>query len=475
LIDNTDLFLEEVGPDGRSVRGPDGWVPCEVREEVIRVKGRAAVTEQVIVTPRGPIITPAIDAPGVALSLRATWLDARPLEGLLRLGWLQNFEQLHSGIGPWPATSQNVAYADASGTIGWQIVGQAPRRRQGYGTVPLPGWAPDAGWEDDLLSTADMPHAANPPEGYIATANTAPVPQGVGPYLGSDWLDGYRLIAIQRALAGRSDWDVTSMLALQIDQLAPAWQEMRDVVLAASVADPDAKLAIELLSGWDGRVSADSPAAGVYELFLSEMVGRVARAKAPHSADYILGCRVYPIAPFNFFCYRRTGHLVRLLREQPSGWFARSWPAEVADALAAVVRRLRERCGADSRRWAWGRIRTLTLPHPLGRRRLLARVFNLGPIPFGGDHDTINQGAALPLDPLGEVDNIASVRVVIDVGAWGNSRFSLPGGQSGNPFSPHYGDLFEFWQRGEGVPIAWTPEEIRAATRETLVLTPSGG
>ncbi len=78
----------------------------------------------------------------------------------------------------------------------------------------------------------------------------------------------------------------------------------------------------------------------------------------------------------------------------------------------------------------------------------------------------------LPLDPLAPVDNIASLRMVVDVGAWHNSRFSLPGGQSGNPLSPHYDDLLPLWQRGEGVPIAWTEEEIRQAAMQTLELIP---
>ena len=54
------------------------------------------------------------------------------------------------------------------------------------------------------------------------------------------------------------------------------------------------------------------------------------------------------------------------------------------------------------------------------------------------------------------------------------SRFSLAGGQSGNPLSPHYGDLFELWRRGEGVPIPWAESEVAAATRDTLVLEPAG-
>src|SRR5260370_33661243 len=98
--------------------------------------------------------------------------------------------------------------------------------------------------------------------------------------------------------------------------------------------------------------------------------------------------------------------------------------------------------------------------HPLGRGRR-ARVFNVGRVPYGGDADTINQGAALPLEPLANVDNIASLRGVIDVGAWENSRFCLPGGQSGNPCSPHYAELFPLWLRGEGGPIAWAVAEVR--------------
>jgi penicillin G amidase len=46
----------------------------------------------------------------------------------------------------------------------------------------------------------------------------------------------------------------------------------------------------------------------------------------------------------------------------------------------------------------------------------------------------------------------------------------LPGGQSGNPLSQHYDDQFPLWQRGEGVPIAWTPEAVRAAAVVTLTL-----
>ena len=52
------------------------------------------------------------------------------------------------------------------------------------------------------------------------------------------------------------------------------------------------------------------------------------------------------------------------------------------------------------------------------------------------------QASALPSDPLGNPAFVATLRLVVDVGAWSASRFVVAGGQSGNPLSPHYADQF---------------------------------
>jgi penicillin amidase len=108
----------------------------------------------------------------------------------------------------------------------------------------------------------------------------------------------------------------------------------------------------------------------------------------------------------------------------------------------------------------------LTLEHPLGSVKALAPIFNRGPFPWGGDGNTVSQaGGASPMV-------VASLRAAIPVGDWEDARFALPGGQSGNPFSPHYDDMLPFWQRGEGVPIAWSIEAQAAATVARLNLSP---
>jgi penicillin amidase len=489
LVDNTDLFQEEVGPDGASIKEGDAFVPCPVIEEVINVKDAEPVTEKVLITPRGPLVEPALldvaregtppPAARKALSLRATWLDPLPLDGLLRMQPVNSFAEFRRILANWPGASQNMVYADVTGTIGYQMMGRIPRRKQGCGAIPLPGWDPRVGWESDPVPFEENPHLVNPECGYIATANNQPKIDAHDPFLGVDFIDGYRLGSIVRALESRRDWDVASTMRLQVDQRALAWEEMRDSVLAVPASDPSTARALALLRGWDGVVGADSPPAAVYELFLTEMMFRITQLKAPISTAYALGSGLSVITSHNFFSFRRTAHLVRLLREQPPGWFATSWAEEIAAALGAAVRRLESLRGPDESRWAWGEIRALVMHHALTRvgtlGKALARIFNLGPIPCGGDADVINQAAVFPFAPLANADNIPSVRAVFDVGAWHNSRFVLPGGQSGNPFSPHYGDLFPLWQRGEGVPVAFTAEEMKQAAVETLTLTPAEG
>ena len=188
LVDNTDLYLEETGPDGRSVREGEEYVPCEVRREVIEVRGGTTFEEEVLVTPRGPIVSPALDGEAHSLSMRAIWLEPRAIEGILRVHKAATFEEFRRTFARWPLLSLNMVYADTSGSIGWQLAGEAPRRRRGWGTIPDRGWDLEAGWLDEPVPFDDMPYVADPEAGFVATANNQPTPDGDGPFLGVDWI-----------------------------------------------------------------------------------------------------------------------------------------------------------------------------------------------------------------------------------------------------------------------------------------------
>lgn len=277
------------------------------------------------------------------------------------------------------------------------------------------------------------------------------------------------------ALAQRDGWDVQSSLRLQLDEVSMPWREIREVLLAVEASTEEARFGLELLRTWDGVVAASSAAATVYEAFMTEMWQRIAASRAPRSTDFALGRGFTELLPSSTFAAGRISTLVRRLREQPDGWFDRSWPEVMADALGGVVARLRRERGPEPSTWAWGQVRQLTLQHPLGRIAALAPVFNRGPFPYGGDGNTVSQAASSIRRFGAGPGAIASLRMVVDIGEWEEARFSMPGGQSGNPMSPHYDDLLPFWLRGEGVPIAWSSDAVEKAARQSLRLLPLEG
>jgi penicillin amidase len=461
-----------VGPDGVSVRRGDQFVACETRDETIEVRGADPVVERVLVSSHGPIIGPALDGEVGAIALRATWLLPSPVRGQLVIHRARDFDAFRRCFDPWPAISLNYMYADMDGTIGWQLVGDVPQRRSGAGLLPAPGWEPTSGWLADPVPFEAMPHAANPECGFLASANNKPVCDDEhAPFLGADWIDGFRVKRIADQLASRQDWDIPSTQRLQLDVHSVVWDELRDVLLDIPLDDPVTVAAHDMLAGWDGNVESDSSAATVFEELVDELDRQLASTIAPNSTASVLGFGFHPLMPGTVFGVRRQGRLIRALRasERDRAGLHLA-PQDIAAALATVVRRLSMTHGQAPDRWARGRVHPLWFRHRLGQRRPLDRLFNLGPLPGRGDSDTVSQYTIVTPVPGQAI--VPSARVVIDLGDWNAARFSIPGGQSGNPLSAHYADLLQPWSDGSGIALPWTHDSVVAAASHTLRLCP---
>lgn len=464
FVDNTDLCLEDIGPDGRSVRRGEEFVPCEVVEETIAVKGRPDVVERVLITPEGPVIGPALDGGFEAISVRATWLEPRRMRGLLELVRCATPEDFHTLLADSPTSSQNVVFATVDGHIGYQLTGEPPLRRAGSGLLPVSGRDVDAGW-DGIAPFDELPRVDDPAGGWIATANNQPTADANSPLLGVDFT-GYRAARIGEALASRDKWDVEATARLQLDVISIPWRETKDALVAAAERS-SARTAASLLVQWDGRVASDSAAATVFELLIAELQTLVAQAKAPRSADWALGRGATMLMPHSGF---RPAQIGTLLREQPDGWFARPWTQVIAEALDTVQQRLVERYGADPHRWSWGDVRPLRYVHPLGVRRPLDRIFNQPALPGIGDSTTIAQAGVDPREPTADTFFTPGLRMVLDIGNWSNCRWALPGGQSGNPISRHYDDQLHRFRTAAGITLGWTSDEVTARSCHTLWL-----
>lgn len=464
--DSADLLWEELDLEAGTARGPAGAEPIERIEQRIAVRGVDEVVEEVIVTRRGPVVTPLLDLDH-ALSLRATWLEPARVRGFLDVHRSRDFATFRAAFADWPGPALNVVYADASGHIGWQLTGTLPRRRAGNGTLPRPAWDAAGGWEASHLPFDALPWVLDPDAGRVVSANNAARPDvHDAPFLGVDWLDGYRAARIGEVLPTRDDWDVAATMALQTDVASLPWRDLQPFVAASVPQDADGALALALLRDWNGVLDPGSAAAAVFELFVSELAATMARERAPRAWRSALGGGVGPALPRTSLGAVTVSRVVARLRAGPDA------SAAIRAALSSAMRALRRAAGDDPAAWTWGAVRPLRLLHALAAQRPLDRMLNVGPVPLGGDTNTVAQAGVLPLDPLRNPAAIPNHRTVIDLGDVERSRYVLAGGQSGNPLSPHYADLFALWRRGEGVPIPWSAAAVAAATVDRLVLSP---
>jgi acyl-homoserine lactone acylase PvdQ len=152
------------------------------------------------------------------------------------------------------------------------------------------------------------------------------------------------------------------------------------------------------------------------------------------------------------------------------------------DFLLAAFRRaianLESQYGPRMTQWKWGRAHVLKLRHPLGDEYLKGalKYFKLArpSPPMPGGRDTIWNGY---YNWSGDYAMTAgtSLVLVMDLARPDELCVAYAGGQSGQPFSPHYVDLLQYWLAGECVPVALDRKSVEAGAESVLRLLPRSG
>ena len=132
-----------------------------------------------------------------------------------------------------------------------------------------------------------------------------------------------------------------------------------------------------------------------------------------------------------------------------------------------------ERLGPDPAVWRWGDLHRIELRHPMSAHLPgeLRRLADVGPVPRGGSGDTVGNTS---YGSDFKQRSGASFRMVIDVGNWDASVAMNNPGQSGDPRSPHYKDLFEPWAADEAFPLLYTRPAILETAEARIELVPTG-
>ncbi len=212
-----------------------------------------------------------------------------------------------------------------------------------------------------------------------------------------------------------------------------------------------------MLRRWDGRLTADSAPAALFEILWRDLGKRMLAAIVPARARTL----VTEIDP---------SVLLGLLARPDARLPVAARDAMLRDALAAAWTSAQSLLGTDPAGWRWGRLHQVRIAHPLSRIPAIAAAFPaIEGGASGGDSYTV-MARWLGDGPGWRVGGGASYLQVIDVGAWDNSVFLNLPGQSNDPRSPQYRDQFAPWIDGRPLPLLFsrTAIDARVARRMTL-------
>jgi penicillin G amidase len=502
VSDVEDLYIEKFNPQNpRQYEYKGQWQEAEVIREEITVKGRKEpIIEEVRVTRHGPILATmpnpqavetadsnghAPESAELPLALRWTGLEqCHIITSIQKLNRATNWEEFRDAMRDWDVPPQNVIYADQEGNIGYIMAGAIPIRAQGQGLLPSPGWTGEYEWIA-FIPFDELPQTYNPEQHFIVTANNRVVDDDYPYYITNEWLNGYRAQRIRDLLlakSGKGKLSLSDMAAIQADQYSIPASQIVPFALKAQPENGLAKAAQDLLRTWDYVLSPTSTAAAIYATFLYKLERIVLSALLGDERlrERYLGTGTLMITPTNGYTSRDKPLLIRLLNEQNDAWFAnsailngpRTWQETINSAFAAAVEELREKLGDDISRWQYGKIHRMTYNHVLGSVKPLDKVFNRGPIPVGGDIDTVNMGATYPDQPE-VIITVPSFRQIVNLADPAASLSGHAPGQSGQPADKHYDDFIKPWLNVEHHPMLFDRTQIEANAEGKLQLLPN--
>lgn len=510
--DNQDVFLEQLRRQGGKLYYlADGqWKPASERVETFFIKGQRPVRETIYETRHGPLLNSALlgakkndlqplplsSSYGLAYqSIQA--VSDKSLDAFFDLSRAKSVEQAFDATREIRAMPLNIVFADEK-HIGWQVTGRFPNRKDGRGLLPSPGWDGRYDWDgyaDPILHPSDQ----DPQQGWLGTANNRTVQPGYGAQLSSSWYYPERAERIAQLANASNRHDARSMIAMQYDQTTPFAAKLQGMLDAPGMAAPlkqaiqalpegqraRAREALDRLMAFDGKLSASSADAALYEAFLQESAKQIfldelGPEDSPAWKAFVQNADLSYSA--------QADHL--LGRDDSPFWDdvktpqKEDKPAILARSLAAATAFCEQKLGSDRHAWQWGKLHTYNwvsdstkmAPYlDAGQRAGLGAIkgyLDRGPYPAGGDHSTLNV-SAYNWGQNFDTWLIPAMRIVVDFGQSEPMLGVNSSGQSGNPASPHYADGIDAWLKGDYMSFPFQSQNLdRVYGSKRLTLVP---
>ncbi len=459
--DAEDLYVYKLNPENKNEYWYKGnWVRFKEIEELIKVKGQASENVTLQYTVHGPV-TFINEEENLAFAVRCGWMElgGSPYLASLRMGQSQSFQQFREACNYSNIPGENMVWADRNGDIGWQAVGIAPVRKNWSGLLPVPG---DGSYEwDAYLPIVEKPNIYNPENGIFSTANqnVTPLDYNRMEAIGYSWSDPYRGERVEEVLRSGTKFTVHDLARLQTDYTSLPARILVPLLEYLESEDESSSLALDQLKAWkEYQLDPSSIEAAIYVEWENVLLDEMEKLLIPREVQQYANMQLYKVVEKLAF---------------PDGQFGMN-PTKGRDdfllsSLEKAVAQLSERLGPDLSDWQYGQVKNkhIELHHALGDIVTpdLAKKLNVGPVPRGGNSYTVNSTGGNYNQSSG-----ASFKVIIDTGNWDASLFMNSPGQSGNPDSPFYKNLFDEWSKDKYFPLFYTRSKIESVTVQKIQL-----
>ena len=462
-IDAEDLYVYELNPQNQNQYSYQGsWEDMSIIKDTIHVKGAPAVFVEHMYTRHGPV-TYTDSKNNKAYAVRCGWLEpgGAPYLASLRMNQATTWEEFREACSYSRIPAENMIWADRKGNIGWQAVGIAPIRKNWSGLVAVPG---DGRYEwSGYLPVQSLPNIYNPKKGYWATANENLVPENYEHRnaVGWEWADSFRADRVNEVLGATKKHSLADMMRLQFDYLSLPARTLVPFLKELKSTDEKVETARALLLNWNYIMDKNSIEAGIYAAWEKRIYKNMLTLLVPENARK----QIHTLEMTKTISWIKTPRLE--FGTDPVAGRDQFLIASLKQAVDDLTLKL----GTDMTKWNYGqeKYHHVLIKHPLSNSvdEATRKKLEVGPLPRGGNSSTPGMTTNTDNQLSG-----ASFRMAVDTKDWDRTMFTNSPGQSGDPESPYYKNLFELWANDKHFPVYFSKPLIEKVAVEKLLLQP---
>ena len=452
--DAEDLYVYELNPNNSNQYYHDGkWMDFIEIKESIPVKGKEDYEATLKYSVHGPV-TLIDEERQRAYAVRCGWLEigGSPYLASLRMNQSMSWEEFRDACNYSNIPGENMVWADKEGNIGWQAVGIAPIRSTHSGLVPVMG---DGRYEwDGYIPIIDKPNVYNPKEQFFATANQNVTPDSYVHWdaIGFSWSDPYRGDRVNNVLRETSKLSMEDMVDLQVDYFSIPSVELIKMLEESNLESQYQKFS-ERLSKWDNKLLKTSTEAMIYVNWERTIMKRFYEDYFPEEVKDLLRVQLYTV----------IDKLKKINTSQRNEF--------LKETFILSINELKSKFGDDETNWVYGQenYKHIKINHPLEDivNDSIYKILSFKSYPRGGNGYTPGSTSSNLSQSSG-----ASFRVIIDTKDWDNSLATNSPGQSGDPRSPFYRNLYKDWADDKYFKLLYSKKKINSNLHSKKVYYP---